>query len=60
MSIYPWGYNGASIFHPQGWAIDTTSQKEVTNRLRRARGRIDGVIAMIESGACSTNPEIRT
>ena len=27
-----------------------TTQKEITNRLRRARGQLDGVIAMIESG----------
>ena len=30
--------------------IDPASQKEITNRLRRARGQIDGVIAMIEGG----------
>ena len=30
--------------------IDPTAQKEITNRLKRARGQIDGVIAMIEAG----------
>ncbi len=30
--------------------IDPAAQKEITNRLKRARGQIDGVIAMIEAG----------
>ena len=30
--------------------MNEKSQKEITNRLRRARGQIDGVITMIESG----------
>jgi DNA-binding FrmR family transcriptional regulator len=30
--------------------MDEQAVKEITNRLRRARGQIDGVIAMIESG----------
>jgi DNA-binding FrmR family transcriptional regulator len=30
--------------------IDATAQRDVVNRLRRARGQIDGVIAMMESG----------
>lgn len=30
--------------------IDEQVAKEITNRLRRARGQIDGVIAMIEAG----------
>jgi DNA-binding FrmR family transcriptional regulator len=30
--------------------LDATTQREITNRLRRARGQVDGVIAMIESG----------
>lgn len=30
--------------------IDPDAQKEITNRLRRARGQIDGVITMMESG----------
>jgi DNA-binding FrmR family transcriptional regulator len=30
--------------------MNETAQKEITNRLRRARGQIDGVIAMIENG----------
>lgn len=30
--------------------MDEQVAKEITNRLRRARGQIDGVIAMIESG----------
>jgi DNA-binding FrmR family transcriptional regulator len=30
--------------------IDPASQREITNRLKRARGQIDGVIAMIEAG----------
>ena len=30
--------------------MNQTAQKEITNRLRRARGQIDGVIAMIDSG----------
>jgi DNA-binding FrmR family transcriptional regulator len=30
--------------------IAPQAQKEITNRLRRARGQIDGVISMIESG----------
>lgn len=30
--------------------MNEKAQKEITNRLRRARGQIDGVITMIESG----------
>jgi DNA-binding FrmR family transcriptional regulator len=30
--------------------MNEKSQKEITNRLRRARGQIDGVITMIENG----------
>jgi DNA-binding FrmR family transcriptional regulator len=30
--------------------LDEQSAKEITNRLRRARGQIDGVIGMIEAG----------
>ena len=30
--------------------MDEQAVKEITNRLRRARGQIDGVITMIESG----------
>jgi DNA-binding FrmR family transcriptional regulator len=30
--------------------MDEQVAKEITNRLRRARGQIDGVIAMIEAG----------
>ena len=30
--------------------IDEQAAKEIINRLRRARGQIDGVITMIESG----------
>jgi DNA-binding FrmR family transcriptional regulator len=30
--------------------LNPTAQKEITHRLRRARGQIDGVIAMIDSG----------
>jgi DNA-binding FrmR family transcriptional regulator len=30
--------------------IDERTAKEITNRLRRARGQIDGVIGMIEAG----------
>jgi DNA-binding FrmR family transcriptional regulator len=30
--------------------LDEQVAKEITNRLRRARGQIDGVIAMIEAG----------
>jgi len=30
--------------------MDEQAVKEIVNRLRRARGQIDGVIAMIESG----------
>jgi DNA-binding FrmR family transcriptional regulator len=30
--------------------MDEQGRKDVTNRLRRARGQIDGVLAMIESG----------
>jgi DNA-binding FrmR family transcriptional regulator len=30
--------------------MDEQVTREITNRLRRARGQIDGVIAMIESG----------
>jgi DNA-binding FrmR family transcriptional regulator len=30
--------------------IDEQTAKEITNRLRRARGQIDGVIGMIEAG----------
>jgi DNA-binding FrmR family transcriptional regulator len=30
--------------------IDEQTVKEITNRLRRARGQIDGVIGMIEAG----------
>lgn len=30
--------------------MDDRAAKEIINRLRRARGQIDGVIAMIESG----------
>jgi DNA-binding FrmR family transcriptional regulator len=30
--------------------MDDATQREITNRLRRARGQIDGVIAMIEAG----------
>ena len=30
--------------------MDDVTQREITNRLRRARGQIDGVIAMIEAG----------
>jgi DNA-binding FrmR family transcriptional regulator len=30
--------------------MDEQAVKEITNRLRRARGQLDGVIAMIESG----------
>jgi DNA-binding FrmR family transcriptional regulator len=30
--------------------LNPIAQKEITHRLRRARGQIDGVIAMIESG----------
>jgi len=30
--------------------MNQTAQKEITNRLRRARGQIDGVITMIETG----------
>ena len=30
--------------------MDDMTQREITNRLRRARGQIDGVIAMIEAG----------
>jgi DNA-binding FrmR family transcriptional regulator len=30
--------------------MDEQGLKDVTNRLRRARGQIDGVLAMIESG----------
>jgi DNA-binding FrmR family transcriptional regulator len=30
--------------------LDEQVAKEITNRLRRARGQIDGVINMIESG----------
>jgi DNA-binding FrmR family transcriptional regulator len=30
--------------------IDPEAQKEITNRLRRARGQIDGVITMMETG----------
>ena len=30
--------------------LDEQVAKEITNRLRRARGQIDGVIGMIESG----------
>jgi DNA-binding FrmR family transcriptional regulator len=30
--------------------MDEQSQKEILNRLRRARGQIDGVLAMIEAG----------
>ncbi|HET9657250.1 MAG TPA: metal-sensitive transcriptional regulator [Kineosporiaceae bacterium] len=30
--------------------MDEQVVKEITNRLRRARGQIDGVIAMIEAG----------
>lgn len=30
--------------------MDTAAQKDVVARLRRARGQLDGVIAMIENG----------
>lgn len=30
--------------------MNPDAQKEITHRLRRARGQVDGVIAMIESG----------
>lgn len=30
--------------------IETKAQKEITDRLRRVRGQLDGVIAMIEGG----------
>ncbi len=30
--------------------MDEQASKEIVNRLRRARGQIDGVIAMIEAG----------
>ena len=30
--------------------MDEQASREIINRLRRARGQIDGVIAMIESG----------
>jgi DNA-binding FrmR family transcriptional regulator len=30
--------------------VSASAQKEITNRLKRARGQIDGVIAMIEAG----------
>lgn len=30
--------------------MDAAAQKDVTARLRRARGQLDGVIAMIENG----------
>ena len=30
--------------------MDEQAVREITNRLRRARGQIDGVIAMIEAG----------
>ncbi len=30
--------------------IDEQAAKEIVNRLRRARGQIDGIIAMIEDG----------
>ena len=30
--------------------LDEQTAKEITNRLRRARGQIDGVIGMIEAG----------
>jgi DNA-binding FrmR family transcriptional regulator len=30
--------------------MDATAKKQVITRLRRARGQIDGVIAMIENG----------
>jgi DNA-binding FrmR family transcriptional regulator len=30
--------------------LNDTAQKEIVHRLRRARGQVDGVIAMIESG----------
>lgn len=30
--------------------IAPEAQKEITNRLRRARGQIDGIISMMESG----------
>lgn len=30
--------------------LDEQSAREITNRLRRARGQIDGVIGMIEAG----------
>jgi DNA-binding FrmR family transcriptional regulator len=30
--------------------LDEQSVKEITNRLRRARGQLDGVIGMIEAG----------
>jgi DNA-binding FrmR family transcriptional regulator len=30
--------------------LNEKSQREITNRLRRARGQIDGVITMIEAG----------
>jgi DNA-binding FrmR family transcriptional regulator len=30
--------------------MDTRVQKEITDRLKRARGQIDGVIAMLDSG----------
>lgn len=31
-------------------SMDPVAQKEITSRLRRARGQVEGVIAMIESG----------
>ena len=30
--------------------INPTDRKQITDRLRRARGQVDGVIAMIEAG----------
>jgi DNA-binding FrmR family transcriptional regulator len=30
--------------------MDDETRREITNRLRRARGQLDGVIAMIEAG----------
>jgi DNA-binding FrmR family transcriptional regulator len=37
---------------PQGGPmdVDSAAQKQVINRLKRARGQIDGVITMIEAG----------
>jgi DNA-binding FrmR family transcriptional regulator len=45
-AIYPYGYEEYSV-HMQ---VDEQVAGEVIARLRRARGQIDGVINMIESG----------